>query len=378
MGILGTYNYGCEAIIRGTVEILRRINPEIKISYGSFDYESDRHRLKDLDIEIIKRPSKFKRWTIANIIRKIATLCKLPIENKYDSTSWIKGYDTVFSIGGDMYTLSSTGEYKKDLPKFFEECQNKGLKYILWGASVGPFSKNSEGEDFYKDHLQKADLIVSRERNTTEYLNSIGIIDNVKEAPDPAFFVEGPQKQKPVSSVKTIGINLSPLSASHEYAGDIKTAIERQAEAITRILNQRDWKIVMIPHVVSPRYWEDDLTYMQKIYSHIPENLRSRITIVESDPGFVGLKSILCTLDGLVAARMHCAINTICCQVPVVLLSYSEKAKGMCKYVYGNSTRTIPLIDFENSDKLISLIEDVPKSSNLKNIQEFEFNSILS
>ena len=45
IGIGGVYNYGCEAIVRGTVNILKSINPEVKISYASYNYEDDVQRL---------------------------------------------------------------------------------------------------------------------------------------------------------------------------------------------------------------------------------------------------------------------------------------------------------------------------------------------
>ena len=51
IGISGTYNYGCEAIIRGTVNIIRAVNPRAEIAYASYNYEDDKHRLKDCDIK---------------------------------------------------------------------------------------------------------------------------------------------------------------------------------------------------------------------------------------------------------------------------------------------------------------------------------------
>ena len=47
IGIGGVYNYGCEAIVRGTVEILRKVNPQIQIAYASYNYVDDKRRLKD-------------------------------------------------------------------------------------------------------------------------------------------------------------------------------------------------------------------------------------------------------------------------------------------------------------------------------------------
>ena len=37
IGIDGVYNYGCEAIVRGTVEILKAVNPKIEVTYASYN-----------------------------------------------------------------------------------------------------------------------------------------------------------------------------------------------------------------------------------------------------------------------------------------------------------------------------------------------------
>lgn len=150
IGIGGVYNYGCEAIVRGTVNILKSINPEVKISYASYNYEDDVQRLTDCDIHIIQR-KRIGRWSFHNIMRKLLSLIRINYVLPYDSTDWIDGYDTVFSIGGDIYTLYPDGTYDASLPLFLEKCQAKGIKYVLWGASVGKFEKNSKALAFSKN-----------------------------------------------------------------------------------------------------------------------------------------------------------------------------------------------------------------------------------
>lgn len=61
IGIGGVYNYGCEAIVRGTIEILRNVDPAIKISYASYNYEDDVQRLADCDLKILQR-KRLGRW----------------------------------------------------------------------------------------------------------------------------------------------------------------------------------------------------------------------------------------------------------------------------------------------------------------------------
>ena len=163
IGIGGVYNYGCEAIIRGTTHILKSINPAVEIYYASYNAEDDRKRLVDCDVNIIARPKR-RRWTVKNIIRKCLSYIGVSYLVPYDKSNWLKKFDTVFSVGGDVYTLSHTGSFDPSLPLFMEQCCKKGLRYILWGASVGKFESNPKALKFYREHLLKIDLIVAREK----------------------------------------------------------------------------------------------------------------------------------------------------------------------------------------------------------------------
>ena len=53
IGIGGVYNYGCEAIIRGTVDILKTIDSTIEVYYASYNYEDDVKRLEGCDVKVI-------------------------------------------------------------------------------------------------------------------------------------------------------------------------------------------------------------------------------------------------------------------------------------------------------------------------------------
>lgn len=131
IGIGGVYNYGCEAIIRGTVSILKSINPEITVSYASYNYEDDIKRLRDCDIHIVKR-QRPRRWSFKNIIRKLLSLVGIRNILSYDSTNWLDDYDTVFSIGGDIYTLDHNGNYDASLPLFLENARC-GVSNMYYG-----------------------------------------------------------------------------------------------------------------------------------------------------------------------------------------------------------------------------------------------------
>ena len=56
------------------------------------------------EINIINRPRDKRRWTIRNITRKLCSILNIKYST-YDSVDWISQFDTLFSIGGDIYTL---------------------------------------------------------------------------------------------------------------------------------------------------------------------------------------------------------------------------------------------------------------------------------
>ena len=375
IGIGGVYNYGCEAIVRGTVNILKSINPEIRISYASYNYEDDLRRLTDCDIRIIQR-KRIGRWSFHNIVRKLLSSVNIDYILPYDSTDWLDGYDTIFSIGGDIYTLYPDGTYDASLPLFLEKCQARGIKYVLWGASVGKFEKNSKALAFFKKHLRKIDLIVAREWVTVDYLNSLGIVQNVVFAPDPAYFVECPflDKDKKKQGT-TLGVNLSPLSALYHY-GNIEIAINKQVEAICGLAGELNCRLMFLPHVFSDSMNDNDLFYLEQIANKVRSKGYS-VDVVNSDPGFIGLKRFLNKCDFVIAARMHCAVNAITMNIPTIFLSYSEKANGMAEYVYNTKNAVLSLTEFEDYSQVANVMKKWDEKSCINSIKKFQFNCLL-
>tara|TARA_B110000027_G_C16098755_1_gene292047 strand:+ start:454 stop:1620 length:1167 start_codon:yes stop_codon:yes gene_type:complete len=377
IGINGVYNFGCEAIIRGSVEILKSLDENIKISYASYNYDYDKKKLSDCPVHVIDRSNSRKKITIRRIIKKILSFVNIDIALPYDDIKFIKKYnfDTVFSIGGDMFTISSNGGFGKSLPLFLEKCQQKGLRYIHFGCSIGPFESNKEALTFFKSHLSKVDLIVAREMKTINYLNKIGVTKNVKLAPDPAFFVESEliKHENNSNKTKTIAINLSPLSSLHFY-NTIQESINKMVNAIIDLLKKSEFNLLLVPHVFSKIDSDNDILYLMQIFEALPNDLKKRVAIIQDDLGFIGTKRELLNCDYVIASRMHCAVNAANSKIPTIFISYSEKAKGMVEMVYENSKNIIKLEDFENADKILDLIKHNNFNSNIEEMQKFDFS----
>jgi len=375
IGIEGVYNYGCEAIVRGTVRILKDIDPDISVSYVSYNYANDVIRLTGCDVNIIER-RHFKRFTPRNILRKLLSYVGVQLRMPYDDVSLFKGFDTVFSIGGDIYTLKCDGGYNRELPQLLEKCRTVGAKYVLWGASVGKFEKNPKALAFFKEHLKKIDTIVVREKVSYEYLKSLGLNETLFLAPDPAFYVPCDEFSSARGDELLVGVNLSPHSALYMYSSK-EEAIKKQCDAIVNIVERMRCRVVLLPHVISRDEADNDLCYMSHIKELLPVEYRDKVELVDADPGFVGLKNVLAKCDYVIAARMHCAINAICVGVPTLFLSYSEKAKGMSEFVYGNGNALLSLPEFENTELVVERLLAI-KTPSVNSLKDFDYNNLLT
>lgn len=363
-GIWGTYNYGCEAIVRGTEIIIHEMWPNAIIKYISPHPEDDAKRLKGCNVEIV--PRKFhKVLSLSKLNSKIGQ--KTGFYSKkffHEDLKWANDCNLIFSIGGDLYTLPPNykdpkfKKYYNPLIHFEEIMRARKKKFIMWGASIGPFEGYPKAKKTFTDQLHQTDLIISREPVTTNYLKNLGI-KNIVECPDPAFLVPKPKNIKNNLNLNKlhIGINLSPLSFIYNFKPNMRDKIiKKQANLITSLIKKFDANITLIPHVVCDfDINDDDLRYLKLVKSHINSEFIDRVNIIEEDIGFIGTKEILAKCTIVFAARMHCAINAVSLGVPTIFLAYSKKAYGMAEYVYGNNKWVVSLKDINDTEKFLRI-----------------------
>lgn len=383
-GINGVYNYGCEAIVRGTEIILREMWPDIDIKYASPIPKDDKKRLKGCNVKIVQR-ERYPILSVAGLGKTLAHTIGMPFYPRYnEKIDWINDCDAILSIGGDLYTLPSNYEdrlmlyflnyiknpskiqinYRKKLLgngynpliHFGDMVINKKKKFIIWGASIGPFEKSTYAKRIFKTHLQNADLITSRESKTTKYLKNLGIVNNVEECADPAFVVSSEQKYSFNHDHLVIGLNLSPLSSNQTFHMEtIDRLLLKQAKIIEEIITKFHAEVILIPHVVSENIYDDDLRFLKYLKTLINDKFADHVRLIDNDPGFIGVKNILAGCDIVISARMHCAINALEAGIPTIFISYSEKSEGMAYYVYGTPRWVFALKKFE-SDNILQLL----------------------
>ena len=356
-GISGVYNFGCEAIVRGAVNLISSIHPTAMITYYSYSMEYDTKALSDLNIRIVGVSTNKKISRRLN--NKIRTLLHLDRRQLFfDYKRIIDENDIIMSIGGDIYTIpkyvrqQKKYSYYNPLVDFCDRAILCGKKVVVYGGSIGPFGEYRQAVDYYAKYLKKYSLILCREFESIHYLNELGV-DNVLFFPDPAFQV----RNTIVDNVKRrrFAINFSPLSYMECYGTIDKDVYIRLANLIDQIIEKYDVEILLVPHVVAEDPIDNDALFLGEIFKLVSN--KDSVVMADFEGGFLGIKKQLETCIITVAARMHCAINSIVENIPTIFLSYSQKSIGMAEYIYGDRRYVIRIEDVDS--KLIEVLDDV-------------------
>lgn len=358
-GIRGVYNFGCEAIVRGAYKFINDIYPESEIIYYTYSEEYDKKILADLNIKI--KPIRSNKTVIKRLVNKICKILK--INKQYlmlDYKSIIDEVDIIMSIGGDIYTIPEVIRenrkypYYNPLVDFCDKAIKKDKEVIVYGASVGPWGSYKRAVDYNIKALSKYKFILCREEETIGYLKGLGL-ENMIFFPDPAFQIRNKEKK----TKQYIGINLSPLSLKELYGDNDEIYIDKLSILMDQLYEKLEIQLMFIPHVLSKSKTDNDLLFLKEIRKRMVH--KDKVVFADSSKGFIGLKKYISQCSVVAAARMHCAVNAIDENIPAIFLAYSQKAVGMCEYVYGNKKYLINLKEIEK--ELINRIKEAVEES---------------
>lgn len=360
-GILGVYNYGCEAMVRAISARFKELDPDNHVVYKTWDYANDNRILKDCStVELSAIVSKFENVSgVQKFFMRAFSFArkKLHVPMEKDLVSfrldWIEDCDVLVIIGGDVLDIVPSvkkQKYCNDKILLSKVVKKHGGKVLLWGISIGNFECNLEAKRILVDYFKHTvDYAIIRDKNSYEYLK-MQDITNVQYCADPAYMLRTVQKIGE-SKERVLGVNLSPLCNRYLDADMTEEEwLELWSDRIEALFQKLQYdRIMLIPHVVNKnRPNDDDMAYLSKLYIKM-KNRNLPVQFVSEDRGFLSIKNELVQCTMILAARMHCAVNSITCGVPIVFLSYSPKSIGMCQYVYGNENMVIDLNELQSN-----------------------------
>lgn len=337
-------NRGCEAIVRGTMVILRHeFGEDFHVTVASFENpieraEQEAGETDPLISHVALSGLGMNRWSAAWWQRQLLTRW---LPSKKDKFSMLdqacKDASCALQIGGDNFTL----DYVKRPWKFMalsQYLQRHDVPVGLWGASVGPFEDDPKFARKLFQHFRTMRTILVRESVSFDYLQQRGLGDNLDQMSDPAFVMD--PLEPPLKKIgcdmppDAIGLNLSPLMANYITGGDMGAWVKMGAEMVQSIVAATNRKVLLIPHVTCAH--SNDHTFLSGVISTCSKSISHNVLCLSDKLTAAETKWVISRCLVFAGARTHSTIGAFSSGVPTLSLAYSRKALGLNQDMFGS------------------------------------------
>ena len=344
----GSKNHGCEAIVRGSMNIIENSDEKAEFVLSS-NNPSDDIIINNITVKAAKTRDLTKvEKLIAAVDLKINNSETYALQKMYSPiVSDAEDCDVCLSVGGDTYCYGDN----HGIQVLTRELKKRGKKTVLWGASIG-------AEDLSErklESLRDFDAIFTREPITYELLKKNGANDNIYLFSDPAFCMERVEVE-PIDGFtreNTLGFNISPLVAS----GDPRKK-EIAEDFLRSVFENTTMKVLLVPHVVEEN--NNDYDFMKPIFEKFEHT--GRIAILPPDLEARQYKGYIAGTRFFIGARTHSTIAAYSSGVPTIALGYSVKARGIAKDIFGEEKYVLDIkamTDYEElRDEFLKLLEN--------------------
>lgn len=336
---VGSFNHGCEAIVRGTVNIISNSDNSAEFILSSYAPETDTS-ISDVEKRLFatRELTSFEKLVSAFNVKLLHSEDYALKKMYSDIVLQAQDCDVCLSIGGDTYCYGDN----HGIQVLTKELKKLGKKVVLWGASIGE-------EDLTEQKLQSLtdfDAIFTRETLTYELLKSKAANKNIFLNPDPAFCMERDEVKLIDGFTKenTLGLNVSPLVKS--YNPKITQVTE---SFIKYILDNTTLNILLIPHVIEAG--NNDYEYMLEFYNEYKDY--GRIQILPPDLNAKQYKGYIAHTRFFIGARTHATIAAYSSGVPTAVLGYSVKSRGIAKDLFGEELCVVNSRTLENAEPVV-------------------------
>lgn len=341
----GCLNRGCEAIVRGSINIISSADPNCQFVLSSYNPDSD---------SVIPDVEHYK-FDVRNLTQaeRVVSAFNIKLRNSeeyalrkmYSETlKQAQDCDICLSVGGDTYCYGDN----YPIQVFTRELKKLGKKVILWGASIG----EEDIDDKKSKSLSDFDAIFTRESLTYELLKSRNLNEHIFLNPDPAFCMEREDLPMPTgfSSDNTLGFNISPLVLKSNSG-----LTEIAENFIKYIIEKTTLNVLFIPHVTEEN--NNDFKYMKPICDKFRET--GRVEILPDNLNAKQYKGYIARTRFFIGARTHATIAAYSNGVPTISLGYSVKSRGIAKDIFGEEKYTLNVCKIDSSDALIKSFEEL-------------------
>jgi colanic acid/amylovoran biosynthesis protein WcaK/AmsJ len=212
--------------------------------------------------------------------------------------------------------------------------------YIL-PQSIGPLKRAWERK-IVRWLLNRVRIVMVREPISFRLLQDIGANKkNIQLVPDLAFAMPTSDRAIGAKWLDDLGLSIdkkSPLLGMTVINwGEQHTGFEQQAEyekacagAIKWFIDNTGGKVILFPQVIGPYLSQDDRIPARRIAEQLSEQ-SSSLYLVDQQLSVDLLKSVYSWMDILIGTRMHSIIFSLSEGVPVIMIGYLHKTRGMAE-----------------------------------------------
>lgn len=353
----GSGNHGCEAIVNSLCHMLN--DPPLVLT--NCEEEDRRYSLgaSGEQLCVLAEERHFSGHRLAHVMyylwRKLTGDRESFLRYRYQAVfprplsvhGGSRGCCLAVSIGGDNYCYDTM---VRDLQLANRAFHQRQVGTVLLGCSIEPELLQEPG---WKEDMNLYDLIIARESITWEALRAIVPEEKLRLIPDPAFTLRAKLSPLPEGFApgNTIGINISPMIQDSE--GKAGITMKNYEALLEHIIDTTEFQIALIPHVV----WErnDDRKPIRQLWERFRDTGR---VVCIPDGDCMELKGYISRCRMFIGARTHATIAAYSSLVPVLVVGYSVKARGIARDLFGTEEHyVLPVQQLEQKEDLIHAFE---------------------
>ena len=321
-------NKGVAALAFSTIRLLNEVAREMNQNLEICEYTHETSRVYDY----VRLPEG--KITIHNIFPSDLFGAKRIMETvgskwKLYNLRELYKCDYIFNItAGDSFSDIYGIDNFNAVNKINRIARKFGIGYSFLPQTYGPFY-NADVKRAAFEVLSKADLLLSRDRLSTDFLKSELPDKEIKSYVDVAFYLPFKRHDNHLAPGVNVGINISqtlwniPCDNKIELTCSYKDAVY---STINHLLS-KGCIVHIVPHVVDADNHEENEYYLSyRIWEEF-NNPNVRLAPLFLSP--VDAKSYISALDMFIGARMHACIAAFSSGVPVLPMSYSRKFEGL-------------------------------------------------
>jgi len=329
------YNKGSEALVRGTIAILKRKYPDsfITVALSGDPVEVVVKSMSGVDKYINRKPKMYK-YSIKNITQKV--LSKFEFQQAsvfvrlYKCLRYNRKQDLVIRIAGDNYDKTYGNFVEQFHIENMLDRKHTKTKYCLYNCSL----EKSHIDDSVISDVSASDCFTVRESLTYNNFLEYFPKEKIHLYPDPAFVMSPEETALPQEweEGNIVGVNLSDLILGDVYVAGKEKILRAYYNLVEYVLSNTVLKIAFIPHVMN----NTDLSALSVLFEKYQDSGRV-ILIDNQELSAPQLKYIISKCRLYIGARTHSTIAAYSSCVPTLVLGYSIKSLGIAQDLFGTT-----------------------------------------